>query len=102
MYLYMNSNESLSFFKSYLSNRYQYVSINCNTSQYGNIHCAVPKGSSLGPLIFNIYISDFPLNLTDKSVQTDLFADDSSHRTKGNSINENESSLQSALDDAES
>ena len=100
---YMKKEESLSFFKSYLSKGYKYFSVNCNTSKYGNIHCGVHQGSNLRPLLFFcIYINELPLTSTDKSVRTDLFADDSSLHTKGNSINKIESSLQRALNDAES
>ena len=39
-------------FKSYLSNRSQFVSINGFNSDHQNIECGVPQGSVLGPLAF--------------------------------------------------
>jgi len=61
-------------FKSYLSNRKQYVSINGFDSEFQNLNCGVPQGSCLGPLLFLIYINDFKLCL-DKC-DSGHFADD--------------------------
>ena len=60
--------------KSFLSNRKQYVSINGFESNIKEISCGVPQGSTLGPLLFLIYINDFQYSL-DKS-KASHFADD--------------------------
>ena len=50
---------ALDIMKSYLTNR-QYTKIGNKHSTKQNINCGVPQGSSLGPLLFILYITDFP------------------------------------------
>ena len=59
--------------KSYFNNRYQYTKISKSKSTMRKIKCGVPKGSSLGPLLFILYINDLPLA---SEFSTTLFADD--------------------------
>ena len=47
---------ALAFFRSYLSNRKQYVSCNNTTSYISTKEYGVPEGSVLGPLLFIIYV----------------------------------------------
>ena len=61
-------------FESYLSNRYQYVSINGSYSKKLLITHGVPQGSVLGPLLFIIFIND--LNYSVVHSVTHHFADD--------------------------
>ena len=61
-------------FKSYLSNRKQCVSIDGYDSNLADVKFDVPQGSVLGPLLFLIYIND--LNQTLKFCKAHHFADD--------------------------
>ncbi|XP_024116978.1 uncharacterized protein LOC112138628 [Oryzias melastigma] len=65
---------ALSWVKSYLTERKQFVKINEFTSEAKGISCGVPQGSILGPLLFNIYINDI-FNVS-KLLKLILFADD--------------------------
>ena len=64
----------MTWFKSYLSNQFQFVSINGFNSDHQNIACGVPQGSVLGPLLFLIFIND--LNVAIRNSSTFHFADD--------------------------
>ena len=61
-------------FRSYLTNRTQYVSINGFDSTLQLMKYGVPQGSVLGPLLFLIYIND--LHFAIKYSVTHHFADD--------------------------
>ena len=61
--------------KSFLTNRFQRVVLNGQTSNWKEILAGVPQGSILGPLFFLMFINDIP-----KGIQSHInfFADDTS------------------------
>ena len=73
-------------FKSYLSNRKQYVYLNGITSSLRDITCGVLQGSVLGPLLFLLYINDLP-NIS-KICNFYLFADDTNIYYENDSLEE--------------
>ena len=54
----------LKLIESFLSNRYQRVLLNGQSSTWLPIIAGVPQGSILGPLFFLIYINDLSKNLS--------------------------------------
>ena len=64
----------LQWFESYLTERYQRVTIEGTSSDWACIEAGVPQGSVLGPLLFLIYINDIADNVSSTCF---LFADDS-------------------------
>ncbi len=77
---------ALKWFESYLSSRKQVVDIEGNASDIAILDdLSVIQGSTLGPILFNIYINDLP-NAT--KLNTSLFADDGSVLSKGKKLPE--------------
>ena len=59
----------------------------------------MPQGSVLAPLLFNLFINDLPLHITNTKVVCELFADDNSIHSCGTDVESIQCSLQEGLND---
>ena len=82
--------------KSFLHSRSFTVQIDSTNSDVKQINAGVPQGSKISPILFNLYISDFP---TSTNTEIALYADDSviySNSVKIENVTEN---IQTHLDE---
>ena len=72
-------------FRSYLSDRKQFVDIDGHSSSHVNMQCGVPQGSILGPLLYLLYVNDIS-----KSCRGNIlsFADDTTLYMSNSNLNE--------------
>ena len=75
---------ALNWLKSYLSDRIQYCQVDGHLSNPLTVTTGIPQGSGLGPLLFLIYINDFPKCL--RHTKPDMFADDTQITTSNSDI----------------
>ena len=87
---------ALKWFKSYLTNRKQYVHVNGVDSVIMDINCGVPQGSVLGPLLFILYTNDLPNTLM--KTKCILFADDTTIYVSSENIGEMYETMNAELD----
>ena len=71
--------------RTFLCDRHQFVYINGYRSSLQLLKCGVPQGSTLGPLLFLLYIND--LNLAFNHIVTNHFADDTCLMFSSNNLN---------------
>ncbi len=79
---------------SYLDSRSQYIQWQGETSGQKSIPVGVPQGSIIGPLLFTLYVNDFP-DYVDNAV--DMYADDSTSQAHAKDINTVENKLTEML-----
>ena len=68
---------ALDWFSSYLTNRTQYISIHCYTSQPAPISFGVPQGPVLGPVLFILCTAPLSTVIEMHSILRHSYADDS-------------------------
>ena len=95
LYAYEIRGIPYNWFESYLHQRAQYVKIEDTRSSMDTIICGIPQGSTLGPLLFLLYINDLPNSSSKFSFR--IFADDTNMFFSSNSSSELESVVNNEL-----
>ena len=86
---------SLTCFRSYLSDRTQRCYVNGHLSRRRSVKYGVPQGSTIGPLLFLVYINDLPDCLNNGSPR--MYADDTNVNFQSANPNELEEMMTSDL-----
>ena len=84
LYYYGIRGVPLKWFQNYLHDRKQFVTLNGVASDYLPVHCGVPQGSILGPLLFLIYVNDI-VNCSNL-LHFIIFADDTNMLFSANNL----------------
>uniref|UniRef100_A0A3B3HT49 Reverse transcriptase domain-containing protein n=1 Tax=Oryzias latipes TaxID=8090 RepID=A0A3B3HT49_ORYLA len=96
------SGNILNWFKSYLTNRTEYVALGNAKSHTHTVTCGVPQGSVLGPSLFTIYISPLGQIIRKHNISIHCYADDTQLYVKMNSTPTiTSSALQACLEEIE-
>ena len=72
--IYGATPSSVAWFKSYLSERKQFISSGKTTSEQLTVKQGVPQESILGPVLFLLFVNDMPLHVQKSTM--DIYADD--------------------------
>jgi len=92
--VYVLSRGTLTLPASFLTDRKQTVHVNASISDLQYLRYGVPQGSVFGPLLFSIYINDFPLFI---KACCELFADDTTIHNSNSNLRKLSESLQESV-----
>ena len=67
---------ALNWFRSYLSDRRQYVLVDGQKSTETVVNCSVPQGSVFGPVLFIVYTTPLTAVIEKHCLRHEMFADD--------------------------
>ena len=95
--IYGLNNNSLKWFESYLSGRYQTICVDGKLSEPLGIQSGVPPGRILGPALFLLFINDLPLILKNN---IGIYADDSTLYASAPTLVEVEEKITHGIDAA--
>ena len=95
LHVYGMDPNTINWFQSYLNGRYQQVCVGGHLSDPLLIASGVPQGSIIGPVLFLLFVNDFPL-FTENNV--DLYANDTTIYTSDPSVLNIEEKLESHSD----
>ena len=84
--MYGFKEKAINLLRCYLTHRTQRCQLNDKLSGEKEVICGIPQGSILGPLLFLIYINDFPNCLNGTTSR--LFADDTNLTAVGETVDE--------------